>query len=312
MDVLHFPDDARPPWLVHPVLALGNFDGLHRGHLKIVERVRRGAAEHGGTPMAMTFDPHPPRVVRPDKAPPLLMTLPQRLEALERAGMRAVAVVRFTRELSQWEPETFVRTVLVEWLHVSEVWVGANFLFGHDRSGNFSLLRTLGQRYGFRADKIDPVRYKEFVVSSTRIRRLVAEGRVDEAGALLGHPYALAGTIVEGRRRGRELGFPTANLRTENELIPPHGVYATTLTVDGIVHAAITNVGLNPTFGDTGVTTIETHVLHDNRELYGQHVQLGFVQRLRDERRFDDVDALRAQIEADCRRAERLFTRLSV
>ena len=312
MDVLYFPDDARPPWLVHPVLALGNFDGLHRGHLKIVERVRRGAAEHGGTPMAMTFDPHPPRVVRPDKAPPLLMTLPQRLDALERAGMRAVAVVRFTRELSQWEPETFVRAVLVDWLHVSEVWVGANFLFGHDRSGNFSLLRTLGQRYGFRADKIDPVRYKEFVVSSTRIRRLVAEGRVDEAGALLGHSYALAGTIVEGRRRGRELGFPTANLRTDNELIPPHGVYATTLTVDGIVHAAITNVGVNPTFGDNGATTIETHVLHYNRELYGQRVQLGFVQRLRDERRFDDVDALRAQIEADCRRAERLFTRLSV
>jgi riboflavin kinase/FMN adenylyltransferase len=312
MDVLHFPDDARPPWLVHPVLALGNFDGLHRGHLKIVERVRRGAAEHGGTPMAMTFDPHPPRVVRPDKAPPLLMTLPQRLDALERAGMRAVAVVRFTRELSQWEPETFVRAVLVDWLHVSEVWVGANFLFGHDRSGNFSLLRTLGQRYGFRADKIDPVRYKEFVVSSTRIRRLVAEGRVDEAGALLGHSYALAGTIVEGRRRGRELGFPTANLRTDNELIPPHGVYATTLTVDGIVHAAITNVGVNPTFGDNGATTIETHVLRYNRELYGQRVQLGFVQRLRDERRFDDVDALRAQIEADCRRAERLFTRLSV
>jgi len=312
MDVLHFPDDARPPWLVHPVLALGNFDGLHRGHLKIVERVRRGAAEHGGTPMAMTFDPHPPRVVRPDKAPPLLMTLPQRLDALERAGMRAVAVVRFTRELSQWEPETFVRTVLVDWLRVSEVWVGANFLFGHDRSGNFSLLRTLGQRYGFRADKIDPVRYKEFVVSSTRIRRLVAEGRVDEAGALLGHSYALAGTIVEGRRRGRELGFPTANLRTDNELIPPHGVYATTLTVDGIVHAAITNIGVNPTFGDNGATTIETHVLHYNRELYGHRVQLGFVQRLRDERRFDDVDALRAQIEADCRRAERLFTRLSV
>jgi riboflavin kinase/FMN adenylyltransferase len=240
------------------------------------------------------------------------MTLPQRLDALERAGMRAVAVVRFTRELSQWEPETFVRTVLVDWLHVSEVWVGANFLFGHDRSGNFSLLRTLGQRYGFRADKIDPVRYKEFVVSSTRIRRLVAEGRVDEAGALLGHSYALAGTIVEGRRRGRELGFPTANLRTDNELIPPHGVYATTLTVDGIVHAAITNVGVNPTFGDDGATTIETHVLRYNRELYGQRVQLGFVQRLRDERRFDDVDALRAQIESDCRRAERLFTRLSV
>ncbi|HEY5618487.1 MAG TPA: bifunctional riboflavin kinase/FAD synthetase [Vicinamibacterales bacterium] len=312
MEVLHFPDDARPSWLAHPVLALGNFDGLHRGHLKIVERVRRGAVEHGGTAMAMTFDPHPPRVVRPDKAPPLLMTLSQRLEALDLAGIHAIAVVRFTRELSQWEPETFVRTVLVDWLHVSEVWVGANFLFGHDRSGNFTLLRSLGQRYGFRAEKIDPVRYKEFVVSSTRIRRLVAEGRVDEAGALLGHPYALAGTIVEGKRRGRELGFPTANLHTDNELIPPLGVYATTLTVDGIVHAAITNVGVNPTFGDGNTTTVETHVLHYDGELYGQHVQLGFVQRLRDERRFDDVDGLRAQIEADCRRAERLFTRLSV
>ena len=312
MDVLHFPDDPRPPWLRHPVLALGNFDGLHRGHLKIIERVKRGAVEHGGTPMAMTFDPHPPRVVRPDKAPPLLMTLPQRLEALDRAGIHAIAVVRFTRELSQWEPEMFVRTVLVDWLHVSEVWVGANFLFGHERSGNFTLLRTLGQRYGFRAEKIDPVRYKEFVVSSTRIRRLVAEARVDEAGALLGHPYALVGTIVEGRRRGRELGFPTANLQTDNELIPPHGVYATTLTIEGIVHAAVTNIGVNPTFGDGNATSIETHVLKYERQLYGQHVQLGFVQRLRDERRFDDVDALRAQIEADCRRAERLFTRLSV
>jgi riboflavin kinase/FMN adenylyltransferase len=312
MEVLHFPDDSRPPWLVHPVLALGNFDGLHRGHLKIVERVRRGAAEHGGTPMAMTFDPHPPRVVRPDKAPPLLMTKEQRLEALGRAGIRAVAVVRFTRELSHWEPETFVRTVLVDWLRVSEVWVGANFLFGHERSGNFSLLRTLGLRYGFRAEKIDPVRYKEFVVSSTRIRRLVAEGRMDEAAGLLGHAYTLDGVVVEGRRRGREIGFPTANLRTANELIPPHGVYATTLTVDGIVRAAITNIGVNPTFGDGAEATIETHVLRFDGDLYGRRVQLGFVQRLRDERRFEDVDALRAQIEADRRRAERLFSRLSV
>ena len=312
MEVLRFPDDPRPPWLVHPVLALGNFDGLHRGHLKIIERVKRGAAEHGGGAMAMTFDPHPPRVVRPDKAPPLLMTLDQRLDALARAGIGCTAVVRFTPELSQWEPDTFVRTVLVEWLRVAEVWVGANFLFGHARSGNFTVLRTLGQRYGFRAEKIDPVRYKEFVVSSTRIRRLVAEGRVDEAGGLLGHPYTLVGTIVEGRRRGRELGFPTANLQTANELLPPYGVYATTLTVDGIVHAALTNVGLNPTFGDVTAASVETHVLGYEGDLYGRQVQLGFVQRLRDERRFDDVDGLRAQMEADRRRAERLFTRLSV
>lgn len=312
MEVLHFPDDARPNWLVHPVLALGNFDGLHRGHLKIIERVRRGAAEHGGIPMAMTFDPHPPRVVRPDKAPPLLMTKEQRLEALDRAGIRAVAVVRFTHELSQWDPEMFVRAVLVEWLRVSEVWVGANFLFGHDRAGNFTSLKTLGQRFGFRAEKIDPVRYKEFVVSSTRIRRLVTEARMDEAAALLGHAYFLDGRVVEGQKRGREIGFPTANLETANELIPPHGVYATTLEVDGIVHAAMTNIGIRPTFADGTAPTIETHVLGFTGDLYGRQVRLAFVQRLRDERRFDDVDALKVQIEADKRRAERLFTRLSV
>jgi riboflavin kinase/FMN adenylyltransferase len=311
METIHFPDDPRPPWLVHPVLALGNFDGLHRGHLKIIERVRRGAAEHGGTPMAMTFDPHPPRVVRPDKAPPLLMTKTQRLEALHRAGIACVAVVRFTHELSTWEPEAFVRTVLAEWLHVSEVWVGANFLFGHGRSGNFSVLRTLGQRYGFRADKIDAVRYKDFVVSSTRIRRLVAEARMDEAGALLGHPYFLDGTVVEGQKRGKTIGFPTANMVTDNELIPPHGVYATTMTVDGIVHAGLTNIGVRPTFNETDAT-IETHLLRYSGDLYGRRVRLSFVQRLRDERRFDSIDALRAQIEADERRANHLFSRMTV
>src|SRR6266542_5280213 len=187
METIHFPDDPRPPWLVHPVLALGNFDGLQRGHLKIIERVKRGAAEHGGIAMAMTFDPHPPRIVRPDKAPPLLMTTAQRIELLGHEGIEGVAIVRFTPALSRWEPEQFVRTVLVEWLHVAEVWVGGNFLFGRERSGNFSLLRSLGARYGFRVEKIDPVRYRDFVVSSTRVRRLVSEGRVDEARALLGH-----------------------------------------------------------------------------------------------------------------------------
>ena len=312
METIHYPDHARPAWLVHPVLALGNFDGLHRGHLKIIERVKRGAAEHGGTPMAMTFDPHPPRIVRPDKAPPLLMTTAQRIEAMERAGIQCLAIVRFTPEMSRWDPETFVRVVLVEWLRVAEVWVGANFLFGHDRTGNFSTLRTLGQQYGFRADKIDPVRYKEFVVSSTRLRRLVSEGRMDEAGALLGHQYALDGEVVHGDKRGREIGFPTANIRTENDLLPPNGVYATTLTLGRDVHASITNIGVRPTFGGGGETRIETHVLGLDRDLYGQRVRLGFVRRLREERTFDGIDALREQIEADVRQAQRLFARICV
>src|SRR6185503_10785038 len=180
------------------------------------------------------------------------------------------------------------------------------------RTGTFSVLRGLGQSYGFRADKIDPVRYKDFVVSSTRIRRLVGEARMDEAAALLGRAYYLDGTIVEGRRRGRELGFPTANLETTNELLPPNGVYATMVTIDGIVHPSITNVGVRPTFGDTTRTVIEAYVLGYEGDLYGRQVRLGFVQRLRDERKFEDVDALRAQIEADRRRAERLFAQLSV
>jgi riboflavin kinase/FMN adenylyltransferase len=312
VEVLRFPDDPRPVRWPHPVLALGNFDGLHRGHVKIIERIRRGASERAGTPVVLTFDPHPPRVLRPDKAPPLLMTMDQKLAALEHAGVQGVAIVGFTHELSQWDPDVFVRRVLVDWLRVAEVWVGADFLFGRNRSGNFSLLRSLGQQFGFRAEKIDPIRYKDFVVSSTRIRRLVSEGRVEEAGALLGRHYAIGGEVVAGARRGRELGFPTANLATANDLIPPHGVYATFLTLDGVVRPGVTNIGVRPTFGDQLRPGVETHVLGFSGDLYGRKAEVAFVQRLRDERRFPDVDALREQIAADVRRAARLFDRLSV
>jgi riboflavin kinase / FMN adenylyltransferase len=312
VDVIHFPDDQRPRRWSQPVLALGNFDGVHRGHRKILDRVRRVASERGATSVVMTFDPHPPRVVRPDKAPPLLMTKEQKLEALAAANLQGAAIVRFTHELSQWDPETFVRLVLVDWLRVSEVWVGANFLFGHARAGNFSTLRVLGSRFGFRAEKIDPVRYKDFVVSSTRIRRLISEGRVDEASALLGHEYALDGTVMHGDARGRTIGFPTANLCTQNELLPPHGVYATTTTVDGIVHASVTNVGVRPTVDSSGRAVIESHIFGFDRDIYGAPIRVGFVQRLRDERAFESIDQLRAQIAADCGRARVLFDRLSL
>jgi riboflavin kinase / FMN adenylyltransferase len=312
VDVIHFPDDPRPITWRSPVLALGNFDGLHRGHVKIIERIQRGAGERGGTSVVLTFDPHPPRVLRPDKAPPLLMTKTQKLHALARAGVQGAAVVRFTREMSQWEPDKFVKTVLVDWLRVAEVWVGADFLFGRDRTGNFTLLRSLGAQHGFRVEKIDPVRYKDFIVSSTRIRRLVSEGRVDEAGALLGHHYAIEGTVVEGAKRGREIGFPTANLATTNDLLPPHGVYATAVTIDGALHPSVTNIGQRPTFGDQLQTTIETHILRTTMDLYGRSLRVAFVQRLRDERKFPDLEALQEQIAADVRRATRLFDRLSV
>ena len=312
MDIFHYPDDARPTRWTHPVLAIGNFDGVHRGHAKIIAQVRRRASERGATAAVLTFDPHPPRIVRPDKAPPLLMTKVQKLEALAQAGMDAVGVVRFTPEVAHWEPDHFVQEVLVDWLRVTEVCVGANFLFGRDRQGNFSLLRTLGARYGFRVEKVDPVRYKEFVVSSTRARRLVAEGRVDEASALLGHHYFIDGEVVEGAGRGRSQSVPTANLRTDNELVPPNGVYATTVTLDGIIHPAVANVGVRPTFETDGGRTIEAHLFDYEGDLYGAEVRLAFVQRLRDEQAFPDVEALRRQIADDCAQARTLFASISL
>jgi riboflavin kinase/FMN adenylyltransferase len=310
MQVLYFPDSPSPKWR-DPVAALGNFDGLHRGHMKLLERVRRQAGERAGTAVATIFEPHPPRVLRPDKAPPLLMTLDQKLEAFERAGMHGVAVVRFTPEVARWEPEYFVETVLIDWLHVAEVWVGANFLFGRDRAGTYTLLRALGEDRGFRTDKIDPVRYKDFVVSSTRIRHLIAEGRVDEGAALLGHQYFIDGTVVHGDGRGRELGFPTANLETANDLLPAYGIYATVSILDGVQHPSVTSVGIRPTIGD-GRCTVETHLLDGVYDLYGKTLRLAFVQWLREEVKFDGLEPLRTQIAEDCAKVRALFEQMAL
>lgn len=306
----YFPDAPRPRW-PHPIVALGNFDGVHRGHQQLIDEIRRRAAEHAGTSVAMTFDPHPPRVLRPDKAPRLLMTLDQKVEAFERAGVDAVAVVRFTPELSRWEPELFVETVLIDWLQAAEVWVGANFLFGRERAGTFTLLRALGEDRGFRVEKIEPVLYKDFVVSSTRIRHLLSEGRVDEAGALLGHHYFIDGEVVRGAGRGRQLGFPTANLRTDNDQVLPYGIYATMATVNGVCHRAVTSIGVRPTIGDNQFT-IETFLLDGQHDLYGARLRLEFVKWLRPELRFDGLDELKARIAADCAEATALFDRLSL
>ena len=312
MEILSFPEDSSQVRWRQTVLALGNFDGFHRGHLKIIDRVRQRANKLGWTPAVLTFDPHPSRVVRPDKAPLLLMTREQWLEAMAQAGMRAVVFLHFTPEVSRWEPDVFVRTVLVEWLRVAEVWVGANFLFGHERSGNFSVLRSLGMQYGFRTDKLDPVRYKDFVVSSTRIRRLINEGKVDEAGALLGHHYFIDGTVNRGVGRGKSQGFPTANICTENELLPPKGVYASLVTLNKVIYRSVTNVGIRPTFGSAGQIVVETHILDLARDLYGSRLRLSFIQRLRDEQVFSSVDALVTQIKVDYEQARKLFDKISL
>jgi riboflavin kinase/FMN adenylyltransferase len=316
MHVAHFPSDPGPGW-IRPVAALGNFDGVHRGHQRILDHVKRQAALSGGMPVVVPFDPHPPRGVRPDKAPPLLMTLAQKLPAFERAGVHHVAVAQFTKEMARWEPARFVDAVLGDWLGVSEVCVGANFLFGRDRTGTFTLLKALGEDRGFRVDCIDPVRYKDFVVSSTRIRHLITEGRVDEAAALLGHHYFLDGLVVHGEKLGRELGFPTANLKTVNELLPAHGIYATVAIVNGVQYRAVTSVGVRPTLtdGEAGgrvtpaTVTIEAYLMDVSMDLYGQAMRLGFVEWLRPEEKFDTLEALSAQIARDCDAGRQVFSR---
>lgn len=310
MKVAYFPDHPRPGWF-QPVVALGNFDGVHRGHQRLLDEVRRRARERAGTSVAMVFDPHPPRVVRPEQAPRLLMTIEQKLEAFERAGLDAAVVVRFTPDLARWEPELFVETALVDWLRVSEVCVGANFLFGRNRAGTFTLLKTLGQDRGFRAENIDPVFYKDFVVSSTRVRHLVAEGRVDEAAALLGHPYFIDGTVIRGDARGRTLGYPTANLQTTNELVPANGIYATIATVGDRHWPAATSVGVRPTIGD-GQYTIETFILDGVHDLYERPLRLSFVDRLRGEEKFPDLAALQTQMALDVAAVRTLFAAMGV
>jgi riboflavin kinase/FMN adenylyltransferase len=297
MDVRYVQDSPPPGWPA-PVAALGNFDGMHRGHQALLAEVCRRASAINGTPVAVIFEPHPAQVLRPDKAPPLLMTLDQKLAALAGAGLGGVAIVRFNHDVSRWEPEAFVERVLLKWLNVAEVWVGENFLFGRDRTGTFTLLRALGQDRGFRTEKIDPVLYKDFVASSSRVRRLLAEGRVDEAAACLGHPYAISGVVVRGDGRGRQLGVPTANLATENALLPAHGIYATRVEVDGVWHPAVTSVGIRPTIGDNKLT-IETFLLDGEHDLYGTRMQVAFVQWLREERKFDDLQALTVQMHRD-------------
>jgi len=312
VDLIHYPDDACPLHWRTPVLALGNFDGLHRGHMTIVARVRQEAEDSGATSVVLTFDPHPTRITRPDRAPQLLMTLAQKREVLERSGVAGLAVVRFTPEVAHWTPDEFVARVLVDWLHVSAVWVGAAFLFGHDRTGDVGRLRELGQRWGFRAEKIDSVRLGDVVVSSTAIRQLVLAGAVDQASALLGRPYAIDGRVVPGDGRGRTIGFPTANLALFNELLPAGGVYATIAGVRGQVYPAVTNIGTRPTFGAGREPSVETHLLTPCGDVYCEVLRLHFITRLRDERAFESAGDLAAQIRQDGERARALLEGISV
>lgn len=288
------------------VVTVGNFDGLHVGHREILRIVTERARARGGESAVYTFEPHPRKVLRPDDAPQLLTTLEQKLELIEGAGVDVVVVESFDAAFARRSAEEFVRDVLHARLRPEEVFVGYDFRFGHDREGSMRTLTELGPHLGFAVTIVPEVTVGGRDVNSTRIRELLAEGRVEEARELLGRPYRVRGRVVEGDRRGRTLGFPTVNLAPENEVLPAQGVYAGGLRVlgerggPGDERPAVLNIGRRPTFKDEAAPVLaEAHVIDWSGDLYGQRVELSFLHHLREERRFPDVAALRRQIEAD-------------
>lgn len=290
------------------VVALGNFDGVHLGHRAVLGRALEEGKARGMRVVVATFDPHPRAVLRPGEAPPLLTPLPMRRRLLLDLGVDEVRVIRFDRRLSLKSPEEFVREVLVGELGASVVVVGENFRFGHRAAGDFGDLERLMRSFGGEAVGV-PVRGLDGgqEVSSTRIRRLVLEGRVEEALRLLGRPHAVCGRVVEGERRGRKIGFPTANLLPEEGVaVPGRGVYACVVRVGEERYAACTNVGVAPTFGGRSESLIEAHLLDFEGDLYGREIEVGFLRRIRGEKKFSGVEELQEQIRRDLQEARRI------
>jgi riboflavin kinase/FMN adenylyltransferase len=293
------------------VLAIGNFDGIHLGHQAILRAVTQRAAESGAVATALTFDPPPRKVLRPESAPQRLSTNAQRMEWFGVGGLEAAVVMPFTLELARLSPEDFVVEILLRDLQVRAVLVGENFRFGHRQVGDVKLLRELGMRHGFEVVVIPPVIYRGEIVSSTAIRKAITVGDVTHAARLLGRPFVLTGEVVTGTGTGRRFTFPTLNLSTEQELLPGRGVYVTRTLLKGETRSrrSVTNVGMRPTFNSAALT-VETHLLDYFGEVKGKSIEVRFWKRLREEKKFSGPEELRVQIAKDIASAGHFFSRL--
>jgi riboflavin kinase/FMN adenylyltransferase len=309
LTVVHSPEEWSARFGAGPrtVLSVGNFDGLHLGHQKILRMVVARSRATALTAAAITFDPHPMKLLQPERAPLMIETLSQRLAGIEQIGLDAVLVLRFDRALSILAPEDFLQRILMERMHVAAILVGANFRFGHCGAGDVLLLAQFGKEHGFDVETISPVEVEGIVVSSTAVRNAIAEGRVGEAVPLLGHAFSLTGEIRAGAGRGRTILFPTLNMVPEQELLPKLGVYATEAVVKGNVFQSVTNVGTRPTFDGQGVT-VESHLFGFDEQISGGAMEVRFHTRLRDERKFSGAEELRAQIGRDIAAARDYFT----
>lgn len=290
------------------VLTLGVFDGLHLGHQRIMQTVVESAKANRLVPTAITFDPHPRAVLHAENAPPLLQTLDQRLANFEVLGIEQAIVIRFDKDFADTDAESFLRDIVHERLQAREVFLGKGFFFGKNRGGNIELLREMSKKLGFFADEVAEVRLRGQRISSSKIRQLLAEGKVNLARRMLGRPYGVEGQIVHGFERGRTIGFPTANLHPQNRVIPKFGVYATATLIEGKWRRSITNVGIRPTFEDAQNPSIESYIFDFDGDLYGDVLRVRFLHRIRDERKFNGIDELKAQIEKDTRTALKFFS----
>lgn len=300
-------DIARPT-----VLTLGVFDGLHLGHQLIMKTVVERARAAGAKPTVITFEPHPRAVLHPESAPPLLQTFDQKIEALGVLGIEQTIVIRFDKAFSEIRAQEFLKEIVSQRLHAKEVYLGRGFAFGHDREGNIELLRRVSSELGFFADEVAEVRLHGQRISSSLIRDLLSQGRVNLARRMLGRPYGVEGPVIRGAERGRQLGFPTANLHPRNRVLPRSGVYITSALVEGKWRRSLTNVGTRPTFGNETELSVETFIMNWWGDLYDDVVRVRFLHRVRDEMKFASVDDLKTQIQRDVACAVKFFARRGV
>jgi riboflavin kinase / FMN adenylyltransferase len=290
----------------YPVTAIGNFDGVHLGHRAILKAAIDRARAAGGTAFALTFDPLPAKLLVPARAPRLILTPDDKLGLLRLSGIDGVIVIKFTLDLSMLSPHDFVRDYMSAKIGVREVVVGQNFRFGHNRAGTPAVMVELGRQLGFDTDVVGPVKVGGIEISSTKVREAIAAADLRGAARLLGRYHFLHGPVVRGRERGRTIGFPTANLASETECIPPDGVYATRVILDDGAYPSITNIGMRPTFAESA-HSIEAHIFDFTRDIYGSRIKLELIERIRPEKKFADADALKAQIAVDLGKAREIL-----
>ena len=314
MKIIERIEDIDKPF-PNAVITIGNFDGVHIGHQSLFHEVILKAASLNGTSVAMTFDPHPLRVLTRRRHPPLITLNEQKRELIAATELDVLLIVPFTKEFASISATDFISDLLVERIGMKAIIVGQDYSFGKNREGDIDLLQTLGRRFGFEvilADWINASQRNEGRISSTRIRELVAEGDILRAKKLLGRNYQIRGTVVEGRNRGGKLlGFPTANLALQDELCPKTGIYAVTVEWDSRTYRAVANIGYSPTFDDH-LFTVEVHVLDFDQDIYGQKIKVNFLKRIRDEIKFESITALSDQIRDDIAVARRLFDAASI